>query len=55
MIQIAHIIRQMLEKGSKEVKELNIKIKEISHQMKKELISTIISLTVHRKIQLRFD
>ena len=55
MIQIAHIIRQMLEKGSKEIKELNIKIKEISQHMKKELISTIINLTVHRKIQLRFD
>ena len=55
LIQIAHIIRQMLEKGSKEVKELKIKIKEISHHMKKALISTIISLTVHVKIQLRFD
>jgi len=55
MIQIAHIIRQMLEKGSKEVKELKIKIKEISQHIKTELISTIINLTVHRKIQLRFD
>ena len=27
MIQIAHIIRQMLEKGSKEVRELKIKNK----------------------------
>ena len=55
MIQIAHIIRQMLEKGSKEIKELNIKIKEISQHMKTALISTIINLTVHTKIQLRFD
>ena len=55
IIQIAHIIRQMLEKGSKEIKELNIKIKEISQHMKTALISTIINLTVHTKIQLRFD
>ena len=45
----------MLEKGSKEVRELKIKIKEISQHMKIALISTIINLTVHTKIQLRFD
>ena len=55
MIQIAHILRQMLEKGIKEVKELKLKLKEISQQLKQELISTIRNLTVHIKIQLRFD
>ena len=55
MIQIAHIIRQLLEKGIKEIKELKLKLKEISQQIKKELISTITNLTVYRKIQLRFD
>ena len=55
MIQIAHIIRQLLEKGIKEIKELNLKLKEISQNMKYKLISTITNLTVHRKVQLRFD
>ena len=55
MIQVAHIIRQMLEKGLKRIKDIKLKIKEISQHMKQELISTIINLTVHRKIQLRFD
>ena len=55
MIQIAHILRQMLEKGIKEIKELRLKLKEISQKLKQELISTIRNLTVHSKIQLRFD
>lgn len=55
MIQIAHILRQMLEKGIKEIKELNLKLREISQTLKNELISTIKNLTVHSKIQLRFD
>lgn len=55
MIQIAHIIRQLAENGIKELKELNLKLKEISHTIKKELISTITNLTAHRKVQLRFD
>ena len=55
IIQIAHIIRQMLEKGLKTIKDIKLKIEEISQHMKQELISTIINLTVHRKIQLRFD
>lgn len=55
MIQIAHIIRQLLEKGVKEIKELKLKIKEISQQIKKELISTTSNLTVHKKVQLRFE
>ena len=55
MIQIAHILRQMLEKGIKEIKELKLKLKEISQILKKQLTSTIIKLTVPIKIQLRFD
>ena len=55
MIQIAHIIRQLLEKGVKEIKELGLKIKEISQSIKKQLISTITNLTALKKVQLRFD
>ena len=55
MIQIAHIIRQLLEKGIKEIKELGLKLKEISNHIKKELISTITNLKVHKRVQLRFD
>lgn len=55
MIQIAHIIRQLLEKGCIKLKELKLKLKEISQLIKKTLISTHINLTVHRKTQLRFD
>ena len=55
MIQLAHIIRQLLEKGIKEIKGLKLKLKEISHNIKTQLISTITNLTVHKKVQLRFD
>ena len=56
MIQIAHIIRQLLEKGIKSIKELKLKLKEISQNIKEKLISTKISnLEVHKKAQLRFD
>lgn len=55
MIQIAHILRQLLENGLSSIKELKLKLKEISHQLKEQLISTITNLTVHNKIQLRFD
>lgn len=55
MIQIAHILRQLLENGLSSIKELKLKLKEISQQIKKQLISTITNLTVHNKIQLRFD
>ena len=52
MIQIAHIIRQLVENGIKEIKELKFKLKEISHQIKKVLISNIITnLKVHKKVQ----
>lgn len=55
MIQIAHILRQLLEKGVTDIKELKLKLKEISQKLKEQLISTITNLTVHNKIQLRFD
>ena len=55
LIQIAHIIRQMLEKGCIELKELKLKLKEISQLIKKTLISTRINLIVHKRTQLRFD
>ena len=55
MIQIAHIIRQLLENGIKEIKELKLKLKEISQQLKKQLISITSNLIVHKKVQLRFD
>lgn len=56
LIQITHIIRQLIEKGLKNIKELGLKIKEISQIIKQELIS---SKFYHKaqleKIQLRFD
>ena len=55
MIQIAHILRQLLENGLSSIKELKLKLKEISQKIKEQLISTITNLTVHNKIQLRFD
>ena len=56
MIQIAHMLKQLIEKGLKSIKELNLKLKEISQNIKQKLISTIISnLEVHTKIQLRFE
>ena len=55
MIQIAHIIRQLLENGIKEIKELKLKLKEISSILKKQLISTPSNLTVLKKVQLRFE
>lgn len=55
MIQIAHILRQLIEGGIKEIKEMKLKLKEISQEIKKQLISRITNLTVHSKIQLRFD
>ncbi len=55
LIQIAHTIRQLLEKGSIKIKELKCKIKEISQLLKTTLISSTPNLTNHMKIQLRFD
>lgn len=55
LIQIAHILRQMLENGVKRIKEIRLKLKEISSKFKETLTSTLTNLTVHTKIQLRFD
>ena len=55
LIQLAHMLRQMLENGIKEIKDLQLKIKEVSQKIKEALTSTITNLTVHKKIQLRFD
>ena len=56
LIQMTHIVRQMLEKGSKDIKELKLKIKEISQFIAKELISNIIqNIDNPHRIQLRFD
>lgn len=55
LIQIAHLIRQLVEKGNKMIKELELKIREISHILKTTLISTFTNLATHSKVQLRFD
>ena len=55
MIQIAHILRQLLEKGSKSVKELKLKIKEISQKIKELLTSTHLNQVGTYRSQLRFD
>lgn len=54
VIQMAHIIRQLLEKGSTKIKMLKLKIKEISQKIKEALISIPIKSYVHKTIQLRF-
>lgn len=56
MIQISHMLRQLLEKGIKEIKELGLKIKEISQMLKKWLTSNFIAkFSANRKIQLRLE
>ena len=56
LIQMTHVVRQLLEKGSKEIKELKLKIKEISLFITKELISIKLqNIDKSNKIQLRFD
>ena len=55
VIQIAHVIRQIVEKGLKAIKELNLKLKEISQKLKSTLISTFINLKQLKKVQLRFE
>ena len=46
MVQIAHIIRQLLENGVKEIKELKLKLKEISYILKKQLNTIYYHLEV---------
>ena len=55
-IQFAHTIRQLLEKGVKYVKELEMSIKEVSASIKQALTHEITNLTRHKDtMQLRFD
>ena len=54
-VQFAHTIRQLLDFGSLEVKGFQHKIKEISHQLLTELISTTIKPIINHSFQLRFD
>lgn len=55
-IQIAHTIRQLLEKGNKTTKLLNLKIKEVSYLLLRNLTSTISDLNnLETNFQLRFD
>lgn len=55
MIQIAHIIRQLVENGSIALKSQKLKIKEISQLIKKTLTSTIVDIQLAYINQLRFD
>lgn len=55
MIQFAHTIRQLLEKGIKVVVELKMSIKEVSAALTQTLTTKITNLTEHKKIQLRFN
>lgn len=55
-IQIAHTIRQLLERGNKVTKLLSLKIKEVSSLLLSNLTSTISDLNnLETNFQLRFD
>lgn len=54
-IQFAHTIRQLLEKGMKYIIELKMSIKEVSATLTQALTQNTTNLTVHKKIQLRFE
>jgi len=54
-VQFAHTIRQLLDFGSLEVKVFQQKIKEISHHLLTELISTTVKPIINHSFQLRFD
>ena len=55
-IQIAHTIRQLLERGNKVTKLLKLKIKEVSNLLLSNLTSTISDLNnLETNFQLRFD
>ncbi len=53
LIQFAHTLRQLLEKGIKYVAETKMSIKEVSAAITQTL--TKVNLNVFRKIQLRFN
>ena len=55
-IQIAHTIRQLLERDNKVTKLLKLKIKEVSNLLLSNLTSTISDLNnLETNFQLRFD
>lgn len=55
-IQIAHTLRQLLERGNILIKILKLKIKEVSAYLKKSLTSTHSDLNnIETNFQLRFD
>ena len=53
-IQFAHTIRQLLEKGIKEILEIKMNKKEVSAAIIQTLTHMITNLTELKKIQLRF-
>ena len=55
-IQFAHTIRQLFEYGYKSVKDMRLKLKEVSVYLLDSLTSTITNLTeINLNFQLRFD
>ena len=55
-IQFAHAIRQLFEYGYKSVKDMRLKLKEVSVYLLDSLTSTITNLTeINLNFQLRFD
>lgn len=55
LIQFAHTIRQLLEKGMGIIEELKMNKKEVSDAITQTLTHTQINLTELKKIQLRFN
>jgi len=54
-IQFAHTIRQLFDKGRSFIKELKLKIKEVSMALVSELTSILPDLSLNIQFQLRFD
>jgi len=54
-IQLAHTIRQLFDKGRPFIKELKLKIKEVSQLLISELTSRTSDLNINLGFQLRFD
>ena len=55
-IQFAHTIRQLFEYGYKSIKDMRLKLKEVSVYLLDSLTSTITNLTeINLNFQLRFD
>ena len=54
IVQIAHAIRQLLEKGSLIVRKEGLIIDEISRIIRTEFTDKILRANISKKIQLRF-